>query len=453
LASVIVCLAPKEKRFVPSQITSTKRPFINKAGKKNSAKLPAKAPDVDKAVEAKDTVSIGCPETGKKKTSLAKKIAWGAASGVALGAMVSAATGLPMIASAAVGSVFGAAGGSRWIGEYTAPRKHTAGDFKKASYFQAAMQGGTEGYYLLGAGGGIAGLAMGVGAGAGSASVGALVQNKTQNQALGLLAGTGTGVGLAAAVTALSGGALAPAMFLGGTIGLFQTIRAHGKSAVRDAGGNATMVSGLALNGPAKLAGGVGAAIGVQAKEKAEELHEKYGKKVPLLKKLSTENAGKVGQGIAGATVGAGVAAAMVLGFGSTLAAIGAPIALGTAVAASAGAGLVGPFVGPRFSQFFRNMAEDIGNGAAWAWNKMSGKEPNQKITNSVGSVPAAFIKEGIRGSQYMDGSDLKSFLTGFVVGGVMESAQQIHIMLKSDSKKETKCDDQKAEVAEKAVS
>ena len=395
-------------------------------------------------VDIEPAVQLESPEPPDepKKESTAKKILWGAVTGVTLGAMVSAATGLPMLASAAIGTGIGAVGGLRWLDDYTSPRKHTGGDYKQASYFQAAMQGGTEGYYLLGAGGGLSGLAMGVGAGAASASVGALVQNKTGSQFAGLLAGTATGIGLATGVAAVAGGALGPAALLGGAIGLFQTIRAHGKSAVRDAGGNATMVSGLALNGPAKLAGGVGAAMGVQAKETFEELHLKYGKNIPLVKELSVENAGKVGQGLVGAAVGAGVAAALVLGFGSTLAAIGAPVALGTAVAASAGAGLVGPFVGPRFSQFFRNMAEDIGRGVSWAYQKVTGKEVDPKVANAAGSVPSAFVKEGIRGSQYMDGSDLKSFLIGFGIGGIMESAQQIHIMLKSESGEEGGGDD-----------
>lgn len=384
----------------------------------------------------------GQPEPGPEpeppqEQSLIQRLGWGAVTGVTVGAMVSAATGLPMLATVGVGAGIGAVGGLRWLGDYTEPRRHTGGDYKEASYFQAAMQGGTEGYYLLGTGGGLAGIAMGVGAGACSATVGALVQNKTGNQLAGLLAGTATGVGLAAGVTALTGGPLAPAMFLGGTIGLFQTIRAHGASAVRDAGGNATMVSGLALDGPSKLAGGVGAAIGVQAREKAEAFHENYGQKIPLFKELSTETVGKLGQGVVGAAVGAGVAAAMVIGFGSTMAAIGSPVSLGTAVAASAGAGLVGPFVGPRFSQFFRNMAEDIGKGASWAYHKVTGKEMKPKIANATGAVPSAFVKEGIRGSQYMDGGDLKSFLIGFGIGGIMESAQQIHIMLKSDGKSE----------------
>ncbi len=390
-----------------------------------------------------DTVEIAgtsepepSPEPPEKQTPM-KKFFWGAVTGVTVGAMASAATGLPMLPSLGVGAAVGAVGGLRWLDDYTSPRRHTSGDYKEASYFQAALQGGTEGYYLLGSGGGLAGIAMGVGAGACSATVGAFVQNKTDSQLAGLLAGTATGVGLAAGVTALTGGPLAPAMFLGGSIGLFQTIRAHGSSAVRDAGGNATMVSGLALDGPSKLAGGVGAALGVQAREKAEEFHENYGKNIPVFKNLKTETVGKLGQGLVGAAVGAGVAAAMVIGFGSTMAAIGSPVSLGTAVAASAGAGLVGPFVGPRFSQFFRNMAEDIGKGASWAYEKVTGKELKPKAANAAGAVPSAFVKEGIRGSQYMDGGDLKSFLIGFGIGGLMESAQQIHIMLNADSKDE----------------
>ena len=209
----------------------------------------------------------------------------------------------------------------RWLDDYTKPRADTAGNFKQASYFQAAFQGGSEGFYLMGP--------AGIAAGGASALTGAFVQNKTGSQVAGLAAGTAVGAGLGAAVGALTGMPLFGAAMVGGLVGSFQTIRAHGESKIRDSGGNATMISAFFVPGPAKVAGGIGAAMGARMESRWAQ-----------------------------ALVGAASGAAL----GGALAAIGyAPVSIATATLGSALAGAAGPFIGPRFSQFFRNLAQDTG--------------------------------------------------------------------------------------------
>lgn len=281
----------------------------------------------------------------------------------------------------------------KWLDDYTKPREGTSGNFKEANYFQATFQGATEGFYLLGP--------AGVVAGAGAALTGSFVQNKTKSQVLGVLSGTATGAALGAAVGALTGNPLANAAIVGGILGGFQTIRSHGLSEVRDSGGNATMVSAFFIPGPAKVAGGFGAAAGARMES-------------PAAKAL-------VGAAV-GAATGAGLAA---IGF--------APVSVTTAAIGSGVAGAIGPFFGPRFSQFFRNLAEDAGKGLVWVGEKVGlvKNEPSENVSNAAGAVPAAFIKEGLRGFMYSDGG-----LAGFIIGGAMESIQQAHIMLFSGKDK-----------------
>jgi hypothetical protein len=284
----------------------------------------------------------------------------------------------------------------RWLDDYTKPRADTAGNFKQASYFQAAFQGGSEGFYLMGP--------AGIAAGSASALTGAFVQNKTGSQIAGLAAGTAVGAGLGAAVGALTGMPLFGATMVGGLVGSFQTIRAHGEAKIRDSGGNATMISAFFVPGPAKVAGGIGAAMGARMESKWAQ-----------------------------ALVGAASGAAL----GGALAAIGyAPVSIATAAIGSAVAGAAGPFIGPRFSQFFRNLAQDAGRGISHLLVKTGivDKPLEDKTAGALGSVPAAFLKEGMRGFQLSDGG-----LSGFVVGGLMESVQQAQIALFSKKEEEPK--------------
>ncbi|MBI3929322.1 MAG: hypothetical protein HY319_27495 [Armatimonadetes bacterium] len=273
-----------------------------------------------------------------------------------------------------------------WVDSYTSPRPTTAGNFAEASYVQALLQGAVEGAYLQGWSGGLIG--------GGSALLGTLVDQKTRNPWLALASGAVAGAAFGSAVAAATGAPLAGAIVVGSLTGAFQTVRSTALSRVRDAGGNATMVSAMFVPGPAKVAGGIGAAIGARMNSRPAQ-----------------------------ALVGAASGAAL----GAALAATGfAPVSIPAAAAGSALAGAVGPYLGPRFSQFFRNLAEDAGKGLSKLL-QVTGirKQPLDDMTgNAVGSAPSSFIKEGLRGFMYSDGS-----LIGFLIGGVMESVQQAHIM------------------------
>lgn len=279
-----------------------------------------------------------------------------------------------------------------WVDRYTSPRPTTSGNFRRASYFQASMQGAAEGFYLFGP--------TGIVTGAGSAALGVAVGRKTGKRALGVLAGCAAGAALTAGLVGLFGSPVTSAAALvgGGLVGAFQTIRADSESRVRDSGGNATLISAAFLPGPAKMAGGIGASLASRIESKP-------------LKALA-------GAG-AGAALGAGLAA---IGF--------TPVGVATAAVGGGLAGALGPFFGPRFSQFFRNLAEDIGKGVDRLGQKVGllSKPLPEKTANSVGSVPSSFLKEGLRGFIYSDGS-----LVGFLVGGVMESIQQMHIAVFAD--------------------
>lgn len=350
-----------------------------------------------------------------------------------------------------------------WLDDYTKPRTHTAGNFSEASKFQAAFQGGTEGFYLWGL--------PGVVAGAGSATLGTIVQNKSGSQILGVITGTAVGAAAGYVISLVTGDLTAVPTTA--VLGLFQTVRAHGKSEVRDSGGNATMISaglaGAGIPGLSKIGGGLGAVTAVRLKEKLEKIE--YLKDKPKLMKAIQAAVGAV----------SGAASGVIL---STL--FSPPVGLATVIGFSAAAGAVGPFFGPRFSQFFRNVAEDAGKGAqkiyekiknsadtvknkaltvlggagtgaavtaglaaafslpvalpivlavgavagagggAWLYkNAKSGDELAPATRNAVGSLPASVLKEGVRGYQYSGGS-----LSGFVLCGIMETVQQAQIAL-----------------------
>ena len=282
--------------------------------------------------------------------------------------------------------------GIKAVDDYTSPREETAGNFEKASYFQACFTGGTEGLCVMGA--------PGILVGAGSAAAGVAVTNATGSQALGVVAGVSAGAAAGAGIGAVIGGPLGVVggAIAGGVLGAMETFRGNPESATRDAGGNANMISAPFIPGPAKMAGGIGAAVGTKMKS-------------------------KTAKSIVGGTVAAAI--------GGTLAAVGfAPVSIPVAVGACAAAGVLGPHLGPRYSQFFRNLSNDIGKGLTKLGKKIGiVKEDSDggKAKNIIGAIPASFMKEGLRGFALSDGS-----LTKMLASGVMESVEQAHIFLKS---------------------
>ena len=297
------------------------------------------------------------------------------------------------------------------VDRYTSPREETGGDFEKASYFQACFTGSTEGLCVMGV--------PGIFVGAGSAAMGVAVTNKTGSQAAGVAAGIATGAATGAAIGAVVGGpmGIAGGAIAGGILGAMETFRGNPSSATRDAAGNANMISAPFVPGPAKMAGGIGSAVGSKMES-------------------------KMAKSVVGGTVAAAV--------GGTLAAIGfAPVSIPVAIVSCAAAGVLGPHLGPRYSQFFRNLSNDIGKGLTKVGQKLgivSKDSDGGKAKNVIGAIPSSFIKEGIRGFALSDGS-----ISKMLIAGVMESVEQAHIFLKSKVGKSDKIEEsmQKISTAE----
>ncbi|MCD4783104.1 MAG: hypothetical protein K8T10_04645 [Candidatus Eremiobacteraeota bacterium] len=300
--------------------------------------------------------------------------------------------------------------GVEFIDDYTSPREETAGNFKKASYFQACFTGATEGFYVMG----LPGVAMG----AVPAAVGVAVSNKTGKESLGVVAGVISGAAVGAGVGAIVTGpaGVVAGAITGAILGAMETFRGSSKSETRDGGGNANMISAPFIPGPAKMAGGIGSAIGTRMKSKTAK------------------------------SVVGGIAAAAI---GGTLAAIGfAPVSIPVAIAACGAAGVLGPIMGPRYSQLFRNLSNDIGKLVGKAAKKIGlvkeGKDMDPNKKNIIGAIPSSFVKEGLRGFALSDGNIGKMLL-----GGVMESIEQAHIFL---TQKKGKDQAKKASQAPKTI-
>jgi len=304
-----------------------------------------------------------------------------------------------------------------FIDDYTSPREGTKGDFKNASYFQACFTGATEGFYVMGL--------PGIVGGAVPAAVGVAVTNKTGKTSLGVGAGVLSGAAVGAGIGAITTGPAGAVVggVTGAILGAMETFRGSSESETRDGGGNANMISAPFVPGPAKMAGGIGAAIGTRMKSKTAK------------------------------SVVGGIAAAAI---GGTLAAIGfAPVSIPVAIAACGAAGVLGPILGPRYSQFFRNLSNDVGNllekGAKKIGLVKDDKDIDPKRKNVLGAIPSSFIKEGIRGFALSDGNIAK-----MLAGGVMESIEQAHIFItqkkgKGKEKKGKKTDQPKQNTKENA--
>lgn len=156
------------------------------------------------------------------------------------------------------------------------------------------------------------------------------------------------------------------------------------------------------------MAGGIGSAIG---------------------SKMKSKTAKSIVGGIAAAAIGGALAA---VGF--------APVSIPVAVAACAAAGALGPHLGPRYSQFFRNLSNDLGKAFEKGARKIGlikeDKEVDGRKRNVIGAIPSSFIKEGIKGFALSDGNIAK-----MLVAGVMESVEQGHIFLHQKAGKDKKAE------------
>jgi len=275
----------------------------------------------------------------------------------------------------------------RWSDEMSRPYPSTEGNFEGPAWFQAGFQSAVEGFYL----GGLAGSA-----GALTASMaGVFVGHKTHSQLLGVTTGAAVGAGIMAGIASFTGPAgTATAAITGGLLGGFVTFRGNRFSRVRDSAGNAAMLAGPFMHGPAKVAAGLGAAT-------AQRLTSNPRAQMAI-----------------GAAVGAGIGAALgAVGF-TPLGIVGSAVVSGIA-------GGIGPRFGPRFSQFFRNISMKFGDYVDKGAQKVGLiKEPmGRKSKNVIGCLPSSFIKEGTRGAILADLS-----VSAFILGGIAEAVQQIDI-------------------------
>jgi hypothetical protein len=265
------------------------------------------------------------------------------------------------------------------VDRYTAPRPSTAGDLEEHSYLQSLFHAGSAGFAFMGW--------RGVGVTASASLVSTFVARKTGSRAAALAAGAVTGAVTASALGGLTGGASIPLAVGGALLGGLQALRGDPEAEVRDSAGGATMFTGLFLPGTAKIAGAIGAGLGSTARGRARQL-----------------------------TLAAATGAAL----GAALGAAGlAPGGILVPALVNAAGGALGTVIGPRFSQLFRNLANDAGRYLA----SHSGRRVSERTATILGAAPAQFLKEGIRG--FID-SDFS--LRGLLVGGIIETAELVHL-------------------------
>jgi hypothetical protein len=278
------------------------------------------------------------------------------------------------------------------VDEYTSPRATTAGNFHKHDYGQGLLHAVGTGYAFSGWSG------MGITAACALACT--FVGRKTDSRIATLVAGAATGVLASTALAAATGAPLIAAAGAGAMLGGFQAMCSDKLARVRDAAEGGTLLTSLLLPGTAKIAGAIGAGLGVT--------HER-----PVLKAAT------------GALIGAGLGAACAVA-GMTGGSV-----LGSALISGLG-GAVGPLIGPRIAQFFRNFANDTGKLVMKGLEKtpLHGRLDERKA-NCLGAYPATVIREGIMGMAEADFS-----LVGLATASITESAEMIWTFLRSENGK-----------------
>lgn len=283
------------------------------------------------------------------------------------------------------------------IDRYTSPRRTTAGNFERSNVFQSVTDGITEGFYLMG----VQGVLIQGSAGAASSLARRYVSDRLL---VGALAGSATGAAVAMATSMATGVAPVGLVTTGALLGAYSGLRAAPNANVRDAGVNGLLLSALFIPGPAKAAGGLGAIVGAQFRSEKERI-------------------------LAGAVAG--------LAFGASLSVAGAlPLGPVKAAIVCAVAGGGGAFIGPRTSQFFRNLAEDIGEKGRALTGKPREEGPvedsaSRRWARTLGVVPLSMTKEMVMALMYGDGAWLKG-----LAGGALDSVIQGTVMYHSKEEK-----------------
>lgn len=277
------------------------------------------------------------------------------------------------------------------IDEYTKPRDDTEGNIGNHSILLGCSV--SDGLAVMG----VKGLLGSVVAPA----FGLFVANKTGSTTIGVIAGTGMAMALGVGASLLTGSPLVSTVVFSGLLGAYGTFRGNTHSETRDAASGANILNAPFVHGPLKLAAAIGAATGTKVES-------------------------KIGKAIVGGAVSAVIGSAIALGGFS-------PVSVPVAAIASFCAGALGPFFGPRFSQFFRNLSNDIGIAIGKLEKKLGfKKETDPTYLNMIGAVPSSLIKEGLRTYALSDG---KAFNTIFACIG--ESFKQSYIFYKQIKEKE----------------
>jgi hypothetical protein len=272
------------------------------------------------------------------------------------------------------------------IDEYTRPREETKGDLVQHSLLLGCNV--SDGISVLGVKGLLGSLV--------APAFGVYVANKTGKTAMGIIAGAAMAAALGAGASLVTGCPMLRTVIFSALLGTYETFRGNPKSETRDAASGANIVAAPFISGPLKLAGGVGAALATKMKSRTARI-------------------------LTGAATSAVI--------GAAIAAIGmSPVSLPVAVTFSALSGAAGPFFGPRYSQFFRNLSNDIGKAIGRMQTMLGKKKESDPTTlNIAGAVPASIAKEAVRTFALSDGSIPKTL---FACTG--EALKQGYIFWKS---------------------
>lgn len=284
------------------------------------------------------------------------------------------------------------------LDRYTSPRSTTGGNFERPNLFQAVVDGATEGFYLMD----LPGVFIQGGAGA----AGSLARRYVADSPwVGALAGSAMGTAMAVATTCVTGAPVTPAlMTCGALLGCYSGLRGDRNANIRDSGVNGLLISAPFISGPAKVVGGLGAIVGAHFENEKHRV-------------------------LAAALSGTGFAVALSLAGVLPMDPLKAAF---IGCVASTG----GSVLGPRMNQFFRNLAEDVGEkGRSLTGLKQAtdGEDsPSKKWARTLGVIPLSFGKEMIMAGLYGDGAWIKG-----LAGGVVDSVLQGNIMYHSKEEKD----------------
>lgn len=274
-----------------------------------------------------------------------------------------------------------------FVDDWTSPRETTHGDLPAPSYVQSCFSALSMGYVFGGIKGSVASVV--------ASSVGIFVASKSKSTGLGMVAG-GVTRAVMGGLMGLGGGpaGVFAGVVSGALVGVFQVIRGNAEADIRDTAGNTNLMSGLFIPGTSKISAGLGSAIACKISDSR------------MVRSLA----------------GAGIA----MGIGAGLCAIGfSSVGLGTALVVNGVAGALGPFLGPRYSQLFRNLSNAIGGWVSSGAQKLHliDKPLTETQKNIAGALPSSYLKEGLRCFVLSDGS-----LVAVALAGLNETVKQVQM-------------------------